>query len=334
MPAEWEPHEATWLAWPHAPLTWPGRLKEARSEFQRLAETIAESENVFVLSGEKGISSVGLPQSSRIEIVPCATNDSWVRDYGPTFTIDAETQELVGIVWRFDAWGGKYRPFDDDASAGKEICRFQDVKTIEPNIVMEGGALESNGNGILITTESCLFAGNRNPDHSRIQIESALTGYLLAGSRQSNIISPTGAEIVGDDTDGHVDQLVRFVDEKTVVCATTHPEDVQYKSLSQNRHSLERLVDEYGIELRIVDLPVPAESIEVDGNRLPASYCNFYFTNHHLIVPQFGVPDDDNALQILKNLVKNREVIGLPSRYLLVGLGSFHCLTQQQPAGI
>ena len=341
MPAEWEPHEATWLAWPHAPLTWPGRLPEARTEFIQLVRAIAEVEPVFVLAGNEepdyAIEVQRQIDANNVNVLPIATNDSWARDYGPTFVIESANPgddssvenhpRLAARLWQFNAWGGKYEPFDADAAAAGRICEARNIPARQIDLVFEGGAIETNGQGTAWTTTSCALNPTRNPDLDASEVFSRIR--LALGLRR--LLAASGADVTGDDTDGHVDQLIRFVDESTLVVATTHSGDEQFASLNENRVSVEKESSMANLQLELVPLPVPRDPVIVDGNRLPASYCNFYFCNDRLLVPQFGCAEDERALGQLRELCPHRQVIGLPSRYLLVGLGSFHCLTQQQP---
>ena len=337
MPAEWETHAASWLAWPHAPLTWPNRLSEARQEFARLVRTLAETETVYVLTGSSDQASVSAirqqldADSLPIVPVPIATNDSWVRDYGPTFVVPSAPgpqNRTRGVLWQFNAWGGKYQPYDSDAAAGKHICDYLGIEALPIPLVFEGGAIETNGNGCLVTTRSCALQPARNPQLDEAKIADHIRHAL--GAR--HVLMAEGAQVVGDDTDGHVDQLVRFVTAETLVVAVSGAGDSQAASLEANQRSLDAEIAGAGLSLTTLPLPIPSEPVKVDGKVLPASYCNFYFCNQRLLVPQFGVPEDEHALGLLRDLCPDREVIGLPSRYLLVGLGSFHCLTQQQPA--
>lgn len=332
MPAEWQPQAATWLAWPHNSDTWPYNLAEAQREFVELAQTIARCQKVFVLCGGPAAHQARAAftaADSNIVFVDIPTNDAWARDYGPTFVVDKAASELVAIDWHYNAWGGKYPPFDSDQQVAKRVAQHLQVECVSPNLCFEGGAIEINQSGVMLSTESCALDPNRNKDHSLEQIEQTLIKSLGA----SSVIWLQGDAIEGDDTDGHIDQLARFTDDKTIVYAWSEDKnDPQGSGLRQNQSDLKSGLVSNGLgDTRLVPLPLPPP-IYFRQMRLPASYCNFVITNQQVIVPQFGTASDQQAIEILAPLFPDREVIGLPSFHLSVGLGSFHCLTQQQPA--
>ena len=324
-PAEWEPHAGTWLTWPSNPDTWPTNLFEAQREFAELVELISKAERVFLVCGTNGIDTANrlIGHLKRVEIVEWENNDAWMRDYGPTFV--KRNGKLFGVDWSYDAWGGKYPPFDLDAGIATKIARRLSIDAHQLDVVVEGGAIEGNGAGILMTTKSCLLNSNRNGRESADRLDSLFRQNL--GARDIWWLS--GGDIAGDDTDGHIDQIARFVDEKKIVIASEQDRaDPNYATLQAAKRELKELA---GSDFDIVDLPMPRNPVAFNGVRLPASYANFYFMNEVVIVPQFGDPNDEWAISILKELIPG-EIIGLPSRNLVVGLGSFHCLTQQQPA--
>ncbi len=331
MPAEWQPQAATWLAWSHNSDTWPHNLAEAQREFVELVQTIARCQQVFVLCGGPAAHQARAAftaADSNIVLVDIPTNDAWARDYGPTFVVDEAASELVAIDWHYNAWGGKYPPFDSDQQVAKRVAQHLQVECVSPNLCFEGGAIEINQSGVMLSTKSCALDPNRNKDHSLEQIEQTLIKSLGA----SSVIWLQGDAIEGDDTDGHIDQLARFTDDKTIVYAWSDDEnDPQGSGLQQNLTDLKSGLVSNGLEdTRLVPLPLPMP-IYFRQMRLPASYCNFVITNQQVIVPQFGAASDQQAIEILAPLFPDREVIGLPSFHLSVGLGSFHCLTQQQP---
>jgi agmatine deiminase len=233
------------------------------------------------------------------------------------------------IDWEYNAWGGKYPPFDLDNEVPRKIAELQGRRRFSPGIVLEGGAVEGNGKGTILTTKSCLLNPNRNPHLSQQRMESYLRDYLGA----TKILWLSGGEIAGDDTDGHIDQIARFVNANTVVVSVCDdPGDVNYEPTRQNVRELKTMIDQNGQALEIVPLALPGPLL-CDDQRLPASYCNFLIANGVVIVPQFGDPADEAALSTLRPLFPDRDVRGSPSLGLVWGLGSFHCLSQQEPVG-
>jgi agmatine deiminase len=341
MPAEWEPHQATYLVWPHNLDTWPGKFAPIPPAFARIAAAIAsleplrlivedaaESENIRALisAAAGGADSV----MRRIEIFALATNDSWVRDHGPIFVnkIDpaAPGPAQIALDWKFNSWGEKYGRFDlDDVVPQRLGARFG-FEAVEPGIVLEGGSIDTNGAGSLLTTESCLLNRNRNPNLTRAEIEDYLRTYLGV----SNVLW-LGDGIAGDDTDGHIDDLARFVAPATVVTEVEEdPADANYKILQDNLERLAAMRDERGRPLRVERLPMPPPVIH-DGTRLPASYANFYIANGGVVMPTFACPADAIAAATLARLFPGRRVLEIPSIDLVWGLGAIHCLTQQHP---
>lgn len=330
MPAEWHRHQATWVAWPHNIETWPKRLAEAQDEFVELAKWVARGETVCVVAAGHALVDARshLRDVANIEFFEIPTNDAWIRDYGPTFV--ERGGELRAINWRYNCWGQKYPPFDHDVLVAKRIANAQGIETLDSELVVEGGALEVNDAGLMLTTESCLLHPNRNSTRDKSALDELLGTYCGA----TEVVWLPGAELVGDDTDGHIDQQVRFLQNDVLVVAQASEDDEQFESLQKNIAVLERYRRECEPGWEILELPLPAP-VFVDGQRVPASYLNFYFCNEALIVPQFGdARADRHAVELLADSAAkiDRAVIGLPSRYLATGLGSFHCLTQQQPA--
>ncbi len=333
-PAEWEPQAAIWLTWPDNQETWPDNLFEAQIEFCALVHSLAEMVTVRVIVNQPSLDEAYKrlirPDIRNVGFINIPTNDAWARDYAPTFVVSSD-EKLVAIDWDYNAWGGKYPPFEDDQQVANKIAAGMTIETVRPGLCFEGGAIETNGQGIVLSTLSCALDTNRNdgtPEELQQQFESAFAKYL--GATQT--IWLPGDAIDGDDTDGHIDQLVRFADATTLVYASCAPHDPQYASLAKNLAALETGLANADGEFALHALPIPKQPIEFSGHRLPASYCNFLITNDLVVVPQFGCPEDAQAMQILKPLFPDRYVVGLPSRNLSVGLGSFHCLSQQQPA--
>lgn len=334
-PAEWEPQASVWLSWPRNPDTWPGHFEPVPAEFAHFVRLLAEYEPVNILAGGREVmdqarSLVGHLKNVTLHDIP--TNDSWCRDHGPTFlshSPKSTVQNLKSALvdWEYNAWGGKYPPFDLDNAVPGHIAKHQNRRRFIPGIILEGGAVDGNGLGSILTTESCLLNPNRNPHLSRDQVEGYLRDYLAA----KKILWLTGGEIAGDDTDGHIDQIARFVNPTTVVVsACDDPTDDNYKPAQQNLAELGRMTDLDGLPLTIVPLRLP-RPLYCDGQRLPAGYCNFLIANGVVIVPQFGDPADAEAIRTLEALFPGRDVRGSPSLNLIWGLGSFHCLSQQEP---
>ena len=334
MPAEWELHAATLMSWPRNDETWPNNLNEAQAEFLELANAIAADEPVYILADEA--EQPQLASGSKLRILPVPTNDAWLRDYGPTYVVSNDRKSRIAIDWQYNAWGGKYPPFDEDQRAVHRILNCDrstrtdiQAERYSSELCIEGGAIDTNSSGVLLTTRTCALDQNRNANWSANEVEAEFKKCLGI----NNVVWLGGESIIGDDTDGHIDQLARFVaDDHIVYCSTNDPNDPQSSGLARNLNGLKSSFEELGIEIQLTPLPLPA-AVHQFGSRLPASFCNFYITNKSVIVPQFGEPDaDKRAVCILTELFPSRNVIGLPSLQLAVGLGSFHCLTQQVPA--
>jgi agmatine deiminase len=329
-PAEWEPHAATWLAWPHKPETWPGKFEPIPAIWQKLVQTLARFEPVHLCAGGDAVMAqarelVGNVPNVTLHDIP--TNDVWARDHGPMFLSGAANLESSLVDWEYNAWGGKYPPFDLDNAVPQQVAALTGRRMFSPGIIMEGGALENNGAGTILTTEPCLLNPNRNPQLNRAQIEQYLRDYACADK-----ILWIGGSVEGDDTDSHIDELARFVGPTTVVAALeSDPQDVNYEPLQENFRLLQTLSDAQGRPLEVIPIPMP-RPLFYDEQRLPACYMNFYIANGVVIVPTFDDPNDKVALDTLGRLFPDREIIGIQSIDLVWGLGAFHCITQQQPA--
>lgn len=336
MPAEWEPHAATWLAWPHNLNTWPGKFAPIPAIYVEIVQALQPHEHVNICVNDAEAASIVRRQLAaagieprRVTLYEFPTNDAWARDHGPIFlTRQKQTQtELAVIDWLFNSWGQKYGPWDLDDIIPQRIAAHFQLPLFEPGIVLEGGSIDVNGQGTLLTTEACLLNPNRNPSLSRGEIEGYLRSYL--GVQK---ILWLGDGIVGDDTDGHIDDLARFVDPTTVVCVVEEdPADVNYKMLQENLLRLQKMTDHRNHPLRIVPLPMPSP-IEYERHRLPASYANFYIANGVVLVPTYRCPNDQRAMAILQELFPTRIAMGIDCTDLVWGLGAIHCITQQQPA--
>ncbi|MCP5467804.1 MAG: agmatine deiminase family protein [Deltaproteobacteria bacterium] len=335
MPAEWETHAATWLSWPHNDETWPAEMMERIQRFwARMVKELSQGEMVHInVKNERMAKRVirFLQQAhARLDKVYFhyfPTNDAWVRDHGPIFVLQDSQRQLAVTDWEYNAWGNKYPPFDLDNQIPGQVAKSLRTPHYKTKMVLEGGSIDVNGVGTLLTTEACLLNPNRNPDMSRSEIENKLRDLL--GVRQ---ILWLGDGIVGDDTDGHVDDITRFVNIDTIVCVREeNPQDENYQALEENYQRLLEMRDPEGNPFRIECLPMPAPLYDASGNRLPASYANFYIANEVVLVPIFKDRNDVKALRILRQLFQGRRVVGLDCREVVVGLGAIHCVTQQQP---
>tara|TARA_R110002049_G_scaffold4601_5_gene32786 strand:+ start:1087833 stop:1088909 length:1077 start_codon:yes stop_codon:yes gene_type:complete len=350
LPAEWEPQAAIWLAWPHSRDTWPGRVvsksqaSALRSTprfdaippfFARWAQLIAEDTPVRILGRRDDDASRQLG-GSNIQWLDVPTNDCWIRDYGPTFVFHsdlptADACRLQAIDWRYNAWGGKYPPWDDDDAVASRLARHLQIPVVRNELCLEGGALETDGTGRLLTTKSCLVTPTRNPDLLTEEIERGLRESL--GLRE--VVWLDGG-LAGDDTDGHIDQLARFIDPQNIVVAACHDtSDENHSLLAGLGDQLVRWADQTDPQPVIHSLPIPPAR-KIDGQRVPESYCNFlWLSRTRLLVPTFGHQlSDDRALGILRDLVAayGTDVIGIDCRDLIWGLGALHCASRDQPA--
>lgn len=335
FPAEFHKHEATWLSWPHKEASWPGKIESIYPAYSEFVACLAKGEKVNIMVADAAMQTFACEQLYRAEadmnqviFHHFPTNDAWCRDHGPSFLLNKDKEMGKAIVdWGYNAWGNKYPPYDLDNLIPEKVAMILKIPCFKPGIIMEGGSVDFNGKGTLITTEACLLNPNRNPQHSREEIETILRDYY--GVRQLLWLKDG---IIGDDTDGHVDDLTRFVSEnKVVTVVESDKKDENFQVLKENLKMLQdfRLPD--GQSLDIVELPMPSAVIYED-TRLPASYANFYISNKHVIVPTFRDKNDEKALDILSGCFPGREVVGIDSWDLIWGLGSFHCLSQQEPA--
>jgi agmatine deiminase len=341
MPAEWEPHRATWLAWPHHAADWPGKFAAIPWVYAEIVRHLTHCETVCILVADEKmqrrarrvLQKAGV-NLSRVEFYHIPTDRVWTRDYCPLFVVNS-TGELALTDWHFNGWA-KYPNWQRDDAVSRRVAELLGRPIRQPmvrnkRVVLEGGSIDVNGRGLLLTTEECLLSPvqARNPGLSQGQIEAVLGANL---GIQKVLWLNRG--IAGDDTHGHVDDLARFVGERTVVITTEdEPEDENYAPLQENLDRLNNMTDLDGRKLEVVRLPLPAPIIFA-GQRLPASYANFYIANDRVLVPTFNDPRDREALSILARLFPDREIVGIHSVDLVWGLGTLHCLTQQEPAGV
>ncbi|HEY0678163.1 MAG TPA: agmatine deiminase family protein [Chitinophagaceae bacterium] len=336
FPAEFAPHVATWLSWPHKEASWPGKIHTIYPYYCEFIKELTKGEDVFINVNDENMEAFAVSclenagvNTERITFCIHPTNDAWCRDHGPAFLVNPNAPEHKKVIvdWNYNAWGGKYPPFDLDDVIPTLIADYYKVPVYHPGIIMEGGSVEFNGNGTLMTSTACLLNPNRNPHLSQEQIEEYLVNYY--GVEQVLWIDEG---IVGDDTDGHIDDTVRFVNEDTVLTVIEdNKADENYELLQLNLRQLKQMRLLNGKQLNIVELPMP-DLVIYEDQRLPASYANFYIANSSVIVPTFRCKKDEMALRIISECFPGRNVIGIDSTEIIWGLGSFHCLSQQEPA--
>lgn len=360
MPAEWRPHTATWLTWPKDPETWPERVPQVEAIFLQMMAALAPNEIVNLLVDDQHTERAVRGRcifagAENIRFHHISTVDSWIRDYGPNFLVSDKLQfvaatgerpltedddklKFVGHTlayndWIFNAWGNKYEGLKKDDSIPARLESLLQVPRFEPGIVMEGGSIEVNGSGCVLTTEQCLLNPNRNPELTRAEIEEYLKDYLGVVK-----VFWLGEGIVGDDTDGHIDDIARFVAPNVILSAIEDdPEDANYELLQDNLRRLQKMTDVYGRPFEIITLPMPGvmgrqSTGSSDLDRLPASYANFYIANNVVLAPIFGHANDTRALETIQRVFTDRRVVGINCAPLVWGMGTIHCVTQQQPA--
>jgi agmatine deiminase len=338
MPAEWEPHEATWLAWPHHRPDWPGKFMPIPWVYAEIIRHLHRGERVRLLVNDAAadkrarriLGQAGI-DLARVDFYRIATDRVWTRDFGPLF-VTSDTGELALTDWHFNAWA-KYPNWQRDDAVPEQIQTALQLRAWQPQarrrrVVLEGGSIDVDGQGLLLTTEECLLSPvqQRNPGLDRADLEKLFADYL--GVRK---VLWLGRGIAGDDTHGHIDDLARFVAPATVVTVVErNPTDVNYEPLQENLRRLKGMTDLNGQPLRVIPLPMPTP-VFFRGQRLPASYANFYIANDRVLVPTFNDPRDRLALNILAVVLPDREVVGIHAIDLVWGFGTLHCMTQQQP---
>jgi agmatine deiminase len=335
FPAEFAPHTATWLSWPHKEASWPGKIESIYPKYCQFIKEVAAGETVCINVVDEAMKAFAIQclreagaNLGKIRFFIHPTNDAWCRDHGPAFLINpnADVKKVI-VDWGYNAWGNKYPPYDLDDVIPTLIGKHYNIPVYNPGIVMEGGSVEFNGQGSLLTSTACLLKENRNPHLNQQQIEEYLYNYY--GVEQ---VLWVDEGIVGDDTDGHIDDTIRFVNANTVLTVIEeNKQDENYELLQHNLRQLKQLRLLNGQQLNIVELPMP-DAVVYEDQRLPASYANFYIANAAVIVPTFRCSKDDKALQIIQQNFPDRKVIGIDSTDIIWGLGSFHCLSQQEPA--
>ncbi len=335
-PAEWEAHAATWFSWPHNPETWPGCLARAERAFVAMVRALHAHEMVCINVQDEAMEArvralllqggVDVERSVRCFQIP--TDDAWVRDHGPIFVVRQKDgrRERALLDFGFNAWGGKYPPWQRDDAVPQQMAEQLGLPRFPLPWILEGGSIDGNGRGLVLTTESCLLHPNRGAGRTREMLAAMLERTLGA----KRVLWLAGG-IEGDDTDGHIDDVARFVDASTVVAVLEEDAASPHAAiLQENARRLRRMRDLDDKPLRVVPLPMPQPRV-VAGQQCPASYANFYIGNGSVLVPTFEAPSDERALAILRELFTGRDVVGIDSRDLVVGLGAVHCLTQQEP---
>jgi len=367
MPAEWEPHEATWLSWPHNVETWPGKMGPIPGIWVEMIRHLVTGEKVHLNVNDEEMekearrllkkADVNL---SRVFFHRIPTDDCWMRDCGPIFVVrnppqfpfskeggrqsppltnlsagcvaeggqgEFDSHPLAITNWKFNKWGGKYPPWEVDDAVPEKIEKELGLPAFKIDMILEGGSVDVNGKGTILTTEQCLLNKNRNPHLTKTEIERNLMDYLGV----TNILWLEEG-IVGDDTDGHIDDMARFVNPTTIVTVVEEDStDENYKILRDNLKRLKAMKDQDGKPLNIVPLPMPG-AVHYEGQRLPASYANFYIANKVVLLPIYHHANDDQARAILQDCFPDRKVIGINATDFVWGLGAFHCVTQQVPA--
>ncbi len=333
IPAEWDRHDTIWLSWPHDPVTFPDRVEKVEAVYAQIIAAIHTSEkvNLFVLDEAMKAKAEAMLAKKKVDLEKVnfwvhEYADVWFRDYGPIFVKNKE-KRLAMVHWIFNAWGGKYETLMPDTRLPEIINEKLKLPYFRPGIVLEGGSIDVNGKGTLLTTEQCLLNKNRNPKLSREEIEGYLKDYLGVTK-----VIWLKEGIAGDDTDGHVDDIARFVNPTTVLCAFEEdPKDENYPLLKETYELLLRSKNQDGKPLNVIKLPMPGFVGDKDG-RLPASYANFYIGTKVVLVPVFGHKNDKPALDIIQKAFPERKVVGIGCSDLVYGLGTLHCISQQQPS--
>ena len=335
FPAEFEPHVATWLSWPHKEASWPGKIATIFPYYVAFIKELTRGELVRINVAGEDMKEFAISQLNkigvdlqRVQFYFHPTNDAWCRDHGPAFLVNRDPAKPRAIVdWNYNAWGDKYPPYDLDDIIPTLIGEKLGLQVFYPGIIMEGGSVEFNGQGTLLTSTACLLNPNRNPHLNQAQIEEYLANYY--GIEQ---VLWVDEGIVGDDTDGHIDDTVRFINADTVLTVIEEDKsDENYLLLQHNLQQLHQMRLSNGKQLNVVELPMP-DALTWEEQRLPASYANFYIANKSVIVPTYRCSKDEKALRIIGDCFPDREVVGIDSTEIIWGLGSFHCLSQQEPA--
>lgn len=326
FPAEWTPHRACYMAWPNRADTWKGRLEEARGAYTNVAHAIQRFEPVIMLVPPAAVAEARQRLGREIEIQPTDLDDAWIRDNGPMFVTNPEGR-MAAVKFRFNGWGDRYPPYDKDATAPEVLAQRLSLPIYRAPIVAEGGALAVDGDGTVVTTESCLLNPNRNPGRPKAEIEAALKSYL--GARK---VIWLRKGMHATQIDGHVDGVAAFVRPGVILAAAApDPSDPNHTTFQENRERLQSETDGRGRSIEVIDLPSPAPR-KINGHLLSATFMNFYIANGGIVAPIFGDPADAQALECLRSVFPGREVVGVRCEDIAIGGGDVHCITQQLPA--
>ncbi|WP_400259826.1 agmatine/peptidylarginine deiminase [Candidatus Methanomassiliicoccus intestinalis] len=329
MPAEWAEHEATWLSWPKNPLTFPEEIIDSvEKTYSLMVEALSRGEIVKILVDDaaleeraRALLKTTQANMDNVQFFQIRSSDVWIRDYGPTFILNAQG-EKAAIKWDFNAWGAKYDDLLYDNITGENVVNTTGVRVFRPGIVLEGGSIDVNGHGVVLTTEQCLLNPNRNPHLTKADLEEYLCNYLGV---EKVVWLKSGID--GDDTDGHVDDFARFVNAHTILCSYADDDSVDAQVLQTNFKILKAQE-----VFEVVALPMPTPiPLEEEERNLPASYANFYIGNKAVLVPSFDDPADAQAAAIIGKYFPDREMVSIPATDLVYGYGGFHCITQQEP---
>ncbi|MBI3619352.1 agmatine deiminase family protein [Candidatus Peregrinibacteria bacterium] len=331
MPAEWEPHEATWLIWPHDERHWPGKFEAVHPIWARMVKELETGEDVRILIHDDAVQLIAeshMAQAGvsgqRVHVHRVLNNYSWVRDCGPIFLKNSRGETLL-THWGYNAWGDQWDHELDDRIP-EAISAITGIERVTAPMILEGGSVDVNGRGALLTTENCLLNPNRNPNLTKPQMEQYLKDYLGVTKVQW-----LAGDIAGDDTSGHIDALARFVDSSTIVTIIEEdPSDENFESLQANLRNLKTLTDQDGHPFNIITLPLP-KPVMWKGTRLPATYANFYIGNAAVLLPVFDDRNDTVAIEVIQKAFPNRRIAPINARDLIWGFGAFHCVTMQQP---
>lgn len=328
MPAEWTPHARCWMEWPARAETWGDGIEQAREAYGEVANAIARFEPVTIITKPKNVAEVSLQTGAGIATFSLPHDDSWMRDNGPTFVVDGQGN-VAGVHWRWNAWGNQYPDHERDAAVGQAVLEHLGMRRYAAPIVMEGGAIHTDGEGTILTTESVVLNPNRNPGVSREEMERILCGYL--GGRK---VIWLGGGLQDDETGGHVDNIACFARPGVVLAlSSTDPSDGNYATLADNIARLRDATDAQGRTLEVVEIEQPRARRLPDGRRMALSYINFYIANGGVVMPAFEDPQDDRAFDALSRAFPDREIVQVPALDIVRGGGGIHCITQQQPVG-
>jgi agmatine deiminase len=326
MPAEGARHAGTWMAWPARIDLWNGRDAEAKAAYAAVARAIARFEPLTMVANPADAAEAKAACGSSVEVIALALDDSWMRDIGPTFLVDAKGT-LAGADWRFNAWGDKWPNYAQDAAIAAQVLERVGCRRFAAPFVLEGGSIHSDGEGTVLTSEQCLLNPNRNPSLTKAEIEANLKAWLGA-----EMVVWVGQGLENDGTDGHVDNLACFARPGVVLATSCNdPADTNYAPMQDNLRRLAAARDAKGRAFEVLELPIPAKRV-TDAGRLAMTYTNFYLANGAVIAPKFNDPMDAVAAGVLAKAFPDREIVQIPALAILEGGGGIHCITQQQPA--